>query len=356
MEIIVGFLFYGISYIDGYLLYGLIAQGGSLLSYLHLSDLKAGMTLNQKVESPDGKIIFGQGTVVNDYFLSCLKGWNLEGAEVAEEAMEFDFAEIEKIISAVTLGLFDNQVLTKQTQTAAELHSEIEAELKRIFLLTRYHGAVPLESMISLVNKKIYPSISRHDSFEQLHAYAAAGDYLYRHALDVALISGYLGRWLGYGDQDIWNLTLAGLVHDIGKTRIQFEMISKSGRLNSEEFKITKNHVTCSYQLLAQTELVPTVVLKAVLEHHEKLDGSGYPYCLRGTEITMLARIIAVADIYDALISNRYYRKGISPQEAVEIMVFQMANQLDTHVLACLIEKLADFGMIKIPVLYNSAI
>lgn len=334
----------------------LLHKGGSLLSYLHLSEIKAGMTLNQILESPDGKIIFGQGTVVNDYFLSCLKGWNVEGAEVAEEAMEFDFAEIEKIISTVTLGLFDNQVLTKQTQTVAELHSEIEAELKRIFLLTRYHGAIPLDSMISLVDKKIYPSLSRRDSFDQLHAYAAAGDYLYRHALDVALISGYLGRWLGYGDQDIWNLTLAGLVHDVGKTRIQFEMLSKSGRLNIEEIKIAKNHAAGGYQLLAQTELVPTVALKAVLEHHEKLDGSGYPHGLRGNEITMLARIIAVADIYDALISNRYYRKGISPQDAIEIMVFQMANQLDTHVLACLIENLAHFGMIKIPVLYNSAI
>lgn len=325
------------------------------MSYLHLAEIKAGMTLNQVLESPDGKIIFGQGTVVNDYFLSCLKGWNVEGAEVAEAAMEFDFTEIEKIIADITLGAFDNPVPTKQVQPAAELHLEIEAELKRIFLLTRYHGAVPLDSMISLVNKKIYPSISRQDSFEQLHAYAAAGDYLYRHALDVALVSGYLGRWLGYGDQDIWNLTLAGLVHDIGKTRINFEMLSKSGKLNAEEFKIAKNHAAWSYQLLVQTELVPAIVLAAVLEHHERLDGSGYPYRLLGDEITMFARIIAVADIYDALISNRYYRKGISPQEAVEIMVFQMANQLDTHVLACLIENLANCGMINIPVLYNSA-
>lgn len=326
------------------------------MSYLNLSEIKSGMTLDQVLVSPDGKMVFGQGTIVNDSLLSRLNDWKVEGAEVAEEAIEFDFAEIERIISVVTLGETEKQEMKKTIQHAAELHMEIETELKRIFMLTRYHGAVPMDTLIHLVDKKIYPRLSQRDSFEQLHTQAAASDYLYRHALDVSLISGYLGRWLGYGDNDIWNLTLAGLVHDIGKTKINFETLSKSGRLNAEEFKTAKNHAVWSYHLLAQTEFVPAVVLKAVLEHHEKLDGSGYPYRLQGNEITMLARIIAVADIYDALISNRYYRKGISPQEAIEIMVFEMANQLDTHVLACLIENLAHFGMIKIPVLYNSAI
>ncbi|WP_312522154.1 HD-GYP domain-containing protein [Anaerospora sp.] len=326
------------------------------MSYLSLSEIKSGMTLEQVLVSPDGKMVFGQGTIVNDCLLARLNDWKVEGAEVAEEAIEFDFAEIEKIISVVTLGMTDKPEMKKMVQHAAELHMKIETELKRIFMLTRYHGAVPMDTLIHLVDKKIYPRLSQLDSFEQLHTQAAASDYLYRHALDVAFIAGYLGRWLGYGDGDIWNLTLAGLVHDIGKTKINFEMLSKSGRLNADEFKIAKNHTVWSYQLLAQTEFVSTVVLKAVLEHHEKLDGSGYPYRLQGNEITMLARIIAVADIYDALISNRYYHKGISPQEAIEIMVFQMANQLDTHVLACLIENLAQIGMIKIPVLYNSAI
>jgi HD-GYP domain-containing protein (c-di-GMP phosphodiesterase class II) len=327
------------------------------LSYLPLSDIKPGMTLNQVFVSPDGKMVFGQGTVINEYLMSCLEGWDVEGVDVVEAAAtEFNFAEIEKMVSDIVIALSDDIPIEKLVFNAAEIHSEIEIELKRIFLSARYHGFIPLDTIISLVNLKIYPRLSQKDSFIQLHTDAPAGDYLYRHALDVALISGYLGRWLGYGDTDIWNLTLAGLMHDIGKTRINFEILSKPDRLNLEEFKIAKIHASYSHQLLAKAGIVPNAVLEAVLQHHERIDGSGYPYGRSDTEITMLARIVAVADVYDALISNRYYRKGVSPQEAIEIMMFQMRGQLDTHVLACLIEHVSKFGIGDMPLaLHNLA-
>ncbi len=309
------------------------------MSYLHLSEIKLGMTLNQVLVSPDGNMVLGQGTVMNEYLLSCLREWNVKGADVIQHAeVEFNLAEIERMISDIVVSLTDSASIETHLQSAAQVHSEIETELKGIFLRARYQGIIPLDTIISLVNMRIYPSLSRKDSFIQLHTDGAAEDYLYRHALDVAFLSGYLGRWLGYGDSEIWNLTLAGLLHDIGKTRIKFEMLSKPDKLNLEEFNIAKFHANYGYQLLAQTGIVPNVVLDAVIQHHERMDGSGYPYGRSGTEISMLARIIAVADVYDALISNRYYRKGVSPREAIKIMMFQMEGQLDTHVLACLIE------------------
>lgn len=308
------------------------------MSYLHLSEIKFGMTLNQELVSPDGNMVLGQGTVMNEYLLSCLKDWNVKGADVIEEAAaEINLAEIERMISDIVVSLTDNASIETHLQSAAQVHSEIETELKGIFLRARYQGIIPLDTIINLVNMRIYPRLSQQDSFMQLHTDGPAGDYLYRHALDVAFLSGYLGGWLGYSDSEIWNLTLAGLMHDIGKTRIKFEMLSKSNKLNLE-FNIAKIHANYSYQLLAQTGIVPNIVLDAVLQHHERMDGSGYPYGRSNTEINMLARIVAVADVYDALISNRYYRKGVSPKEAIQIMMFQMEGQLDTHVLACLIE------------------
>lgn len=327
------------------------------MSYLPLADIKIGMTLNQVFVSPDAKMIFGQGTVVNEYLLSCLKGWTVEGADMLEvAAADFNIAEIEKMASDVVMTLANSTTIEKHGQVTTELHSEIEIELKQIFLHARYHGVIPLDTILNLVNTRIYPRLAQKDSFIQLHTDASSGDYLYRHALDVALLSGYLGRWLGYGDSDILNLTLAGLMHDIGKTRIKFELSSNPNKLNLEEFNISKIHASYSYQLLAQTGIVPNAVLDAVLQHHERIDGSGHPYGCSGTEVTMLARIIAVADVYDALISNRYYRKSVSPQEAIEIMMFQMSGQLDTRVLACLIEhiKKNDVGG-KRPVQHNLA-
>ena len=336
---------------------GNFIEGGTFLSYLHLSDIKIGMTLNQVFVSPDEKMIFGQGTVVNEYLLSCLKGWAVEGADVLASATAgFNKAEIEKMVSNIITTLGNSTTKEKHGQVTTEVHSEIEIELKRIFLRARYHGVIPLDTILNLVNTRIYPRLYQKDSFIQLHADTSSGDYLYRHALDVALLSGYLGRWLGYDDSDILNLTLAGLLHDIGKIRFKSEVLSKPDKLNLEEFNIAKIHARYSYQLLAQTEIVPDAVLNAVLQHHERIDGSGYPYGCSDTEVTMLARIIAVADVYDALISNRYYKKSVSPQEAIEIMMFQMSGQLDIHVLACLIEHVKKFDVGgKWSVLHNVA-
>ena len=132
-------------------------EGGIFLSYLPLSEIKFGMTLSQDVESPDGKIIFGQGTVVNEYLMSCLQGWAVKGADVAAAAVvEINFAEIEKMVSDIVVALADNTVMVSQSQNDVEGHFEIAPELKRIFLHARYHGSIPLDTIISLINIKIY--------------------------------------------------------------------------------------------------------------------------------------------------------------------------------------------------------
>lgn len=327
------------------------------MSYLQLSEIKFGMTLNQVLVSPNGNMILGQGTVINEYLLSCLKEWNMKGIDVIEEtAIEINLAEIEKVISDIGVSLTDSASMETHLQSAAQMHSEIETELKGIFLRAKYQGRIPLDPIISLVNMRIYPSLSRGDSFTQLHTDRVTENYLYRHALDVAFLSGYLGRWLGYEDNEVWNLTLAGLLHDIGKTRITFEMLSKPNKLNLEEFNITKFHVHYGCQLIAQTGIIPNVVLNAVLQHHERMDGSGHPYGISGTEVSTLARIVAVADVYDTLISNRYYRRSVSPKEAIQIMKFQMEGQLDTHVLACLSESVLKLdGINRMPMLHELA-
>ncbi len=298
------------------------------------------MVLSQPLESPDGKMVLGQGTVLNNFLISCLARWAVEGVDVSEaESGDFSLDDIEKMVADVMQGLAHKAPTVKRDKTLTVQQNEIEIELKRIFLLTRYHGALPLDNVLTLANEKIYPMLSWPEAFAMLHSDAPAGDYLYRHALDVALVAGFLGRWLGYDDISIAGLVLAGLLHDIGKARIKFEILSKPGRLDREEFNIAKTHAGKSRQLVEQAGNVPDAVLNAILQHHERLDGSGYPDGLKGEAILPLSRIIAVADVYDALISNRCYRKGVSPLEAIDIMLYHMPWQLDTHVLACLIER-----------------
>ncbi|MCC5466830.1 hypothetical protein [Pelosinus baikalensis] len=101
------------------------------MSYLHLSEIKLGMTLNQVLVSPNGNMVLGQGTVMNEYLLSCLKDWNVKGVDVIEEAAaEFNLAEIERMISDIVISLTDNAPIETHLQSAAQVHSEIETELK----------------------------------------------------------------------------------------------------------------------------------------------------------------------------------------------------------------------------------
>jgi len=316
------------------------------MGYLFTNDLSAGMVLNQLVESPDGTMVLGQGTVLNDSVISRLKKWKVKGVVVAEAApAEFCLDDIGHTISDIIRTLAKEPLAARPPKLSPPTQKEIEEELQRIFLLTRYHGVIPLDRVLTLINEQIEPLLARPESFAMIHSEAPAGNYLYRHALDVAIIAGFLGRWLGYKDVDVTSLLVAGLMHDIGKSRIKFEILSKPTRLNGEELNIARTHAGKSYELLAGTGIVHDAVLAAVLQHHERLDGSGYPFGLCGEAISPLARIIAVADVYDALISNRYYKKSIPPLAAAEIMLEQMSGHFDADVLNCLVENIRQFSL-----------
>lgn len=125
-----------------------------------------------------------------------------------------------------------------------------------------------------------------------------------------------LGNWLGFSEDAQNTLTLCGLLHDIGKSRIPASIIGKPGRLTSEEFEQIKRHPLLGYELLKNQPLDPHIK-NAALMHHERCDGSGYPFGLYASDIDDYASIIAVADVYDAMTADRCYRLGLCPFEVI---------------------------------------
>lgn len=146
-------------------------------------------------------------------------------------------------------------------------------------------------------------------------------DYTYRHSVNVAVLSTIIGMGMGLDREMLNDLCIAAMFHDMGKLMLDTEVINKPGRLTKEEFALIKMHPQLSLDLLSGRWNVSLEAKEAILSHHENQDGSGYPRGLRKDEIPLYARIIHVADVYDALTSKRPYKDPYTPSEAIEYLM-----------------------------------
>ncbi len=152
--------------------------------------------------------------------------------------------------------------------------------------------------------------------FDMLHNMRMDNDSTYAHSLNVALISRMIGTWLNFSEEELDTLTLAGLLHDIGKTKIPDEILNKETKLTDEEFALIKQHPQYGYDILKNQPL-DSHVKKAALMHHERCDGSGYPMGITMNEIDDYALIISIADVYDAMTAARSYREPLCPFQVI---------------------------------------
>lgn len=174
---------------------------------------------------------------------------------------------------------------------------------------------------VNTLSNSITEIILSSDSLSiSLEALKCSDEYTYKHSLDVATISTLIGRGLGLKAKELKDLATAGLLHDIGKRNISKEILHKNGRLDDQEFEIIKQHPVFTYKLLQPLDQVSEVIKQACLQHHEKWNGTGYPLHLEGQNINYFARILAVADVFDALVTDRPYHKHYTPSDAIEMM------------------------------------
>ena len=141
-----------------------------------------------------------------------------------------------------------------------------------------------------------------------------------------------IGKALNLSDKDLRELETAGTLHDIGKVMVPYEILNKPGKLTAEEYEIVKRHTESGYQILHSVDEL-SYLAEAVLSHHERWDGKGYPQGLKGEKITLYARIIAVADSYEAMTAKRVYRDSISNEEAIEELKLNAGKQFDPQIV-----------------------
>lgn len=180
-------------------------------------------------------------------------------------------------------------------------------------------GKIDKDSLFDLAMPLLSKTKNSIEMFDMLHNMRAVDDSIYAHSLNVALISGMIAKWLKLSKEDLDVLVLAGLLHDVGKTKIRPEILDKPEKYTDEEFALVKKHPIFGYSILnaiPDSELDPRVK-NAALMHHERCDGTGYPKGLKGDEIDDFAQIIAIADVYDAMTAARSYRAPLCPFQVI---------------------------------------
>jgi putative nucleotidyltransferase with HDIG domain len=210
---------------------------------------------------------------------------------------------------------------------AARIVDKSRQAVMLMFNEARMGGAVDVGNAQVLV-EEISASVMRNPgALISLARLKSADDYTYMHSVAVCALMIALATRLGMDEVGIREAGMAGLLHDLGKAATDPDILNKPGKLTDAEFAVVRQHPVLGYDLLLQAEGVSPIVLDVCRHHHEKMDGSGYPDRLAGDQISLYARMGAVCDIYDAITSDRPYKKGWCPAESLR----KMADWTDGH-------------------------
>ena len=228
----------------------------------------------------------------------------------------------------------------EEMQRARKVMSEGKLAVVSMFQEARMGKSVSPEAANSLV-EEISSSVSRNPgALISLARLKTADDYTYMHSVAVCAMMVALARALGLDEQQTRAAGMAGLMHDLGKASIPAAILNKPGKLTDQEFAIVKSHPERGHELLVEGGSASDGVREVCLHHHEKMDGSGYPHGQKGEQISLLARMGAVCDVYDAITSNRPYKAGWEPAESIKKMTAWCNGHFDEAVFHAFVKSI----------------
>lgn len=227
-----------------------------------------------------------------------------------------------------------------ELQLAAAICVKSKEAVVSMFHEARLGHAVDTASAQSLV-QEISDSVTRNPgALISLARLKTADDYTYMHSVAVCALMVALARQLHLDDEQTRLAGLAGLLHDLGKAAIPLSVLNKPGKLTDEEFAVVRTHSAQGFEMLQRGGDVPAAVMDACLHHHEKIDGSGYPHKLKGEDISVIARMAAICDVYDAITSDRPYKRGWDPAESLRRMAEWTRDHFDARMFQAFVKSI----------------
>jgi HD-GYP domain-containing protein (c-di-GMP phosphodiesterase class II) len=201
-----------------------------------------------------------------------------------------------------------------------------------------------VKSAQDIVHSTLEMILNDDSAVESLMKITAHDYYTHTHSLNVSIYTLSLGAFLGITGKDLETLGMAAVLHDLGKSKIDYEIINKNGKLTNEEFDQMKRHPAFGHEIALHLGIDDERVLSGIRHHHEKVRGGGYPDNLQGDQISYFARIIGVCDVFDALSTKRSYKDPMTSFESLLLMKQQMSEHLDMDIVNAFIKMLHKQG------------
>jgi putative nucleotidyltransferase with HDIG domain len=267
----------------------------------------------------------------------------------ADAQVETDFSQLENL-PPIVVTLPASPPPAKRNRQPADMHSELQMAVSicrkskqavvSMFNEARMGRAVDPAGLQGLV-EEISDSVNRNPgALISLARLKTADDYTYMHSVAVCALMVALARQLKLDDEQTRLAGMAGLLHDLGKAAIPLKVLNKPGKLSDEEFTVVRSHPVEGFHMLKEGGNAPDAVLDACLHHHEKIDGTGYPDKLRGDAISVIARMTAICDVYDAITSDRPYKRGWDPSESLRRMAEWTSDHFDARLFQAFVKSI----------------
>ena len=320
---------------------------------LKLEDVKIGMTLGEDLFDNHGRLMFSKNLKIDSLMIKKINELFFEENFQIKINSEKPYKQIADLLELksenTSIDAKEIKNISKYKQEISREFDEFHNDMKSLFIELEQNNSNNLKDdfrkFLNKINNRLMNNalITDMDLINEVVKEQKVEDYLFNHSVNVAIIGNLIGKWLDLGKEDIKILTLGGLVHDIGKLKIDKKILDKPEKLTEEEFEEVKKHPSYSHKILTEMGYNEEKLLRAVTLHHEREDGTGYPLGIKSKNIPIHSKIIAIADIFDAMTSNRVYDKKMNIFKVMEKFQKETFGKLDYKMVTLFIKKFLEF-------------
>jgi putative nucleotidyltransferase with HDIG domain len=299
---------------------------------LSIRQARPGMKLGRTIFTEDGKVLLGSGMVLTERLIEGLRRSGVDSIYIDDPR---------------TSDIVVEDLIRQETRQAAV--EVIEKTVKQITNSNKLARKISVKEM-GLHFQQAFGSIlddlmRKEHIVVHLTTISSHSPSLYHHSINVAVLAAAVGMSLGYNRYQLMDLGVGAMLHDIGKVKLPAELLHKKERWNEEEMEIAKQHTMYGFDLLRKQRDISLLSAHVALQHHERLDGSGYPQGLKGKQIHEYAQIVAICDVYDSLTSPRPWRKRYMPQDALEYLMGAGGHLFEHHLIQAFRKHIAIFPL-----------
>lgn len=297
--------------------------------FLQTSLLKEGMKVDQSLVDKTGRVLIARGIKLDRYLIDALKRLEIRGVYI-REGEDDKVIEMSKPISVSKAVQKKIESLTVEDRSRVTLSESVKKRVQEgISYLYSNTNAEDFADASKSIASELLKAIDDNDALAiDISTLKVSDEYTFKHSVDVATMAMVVAKKMGFSQEEVYDVGVAGLLHDLGKSKVPPEILNKPGKLTDEEFEIMKQHSVNSYNILKDNKGIKDSIKLAVLQHHEKINGQGYPMGLKADQISRFAKVLTVVDIYDALVTERPYKEAFTQRDAVE-MLMAMTYELD---------------------------